>query len=44
MDSKGALTIFDTPGKNCPLNILTPMDTSSLQVVIWGGVLKLPVW
>lgn len=24
MDSKGALTIFDTPGKNCPLNILTP--------------------
>ena len=25
MDSKGALTIFDTPGKNCPLNILAPV-------------------
>ena len=37
MDSKGALTIFDTPGKNCPLNILTPMVTSSLQIVAWGG-------
>ena len=25
MDSKWSLTIFDTPGKNCPLNILTPL-------------------
>lgn len=37
MDSKGALTIFDTPGKNCPLNILTPMIIYDLQIVTWGG-------
>ena len=28
MDSKWSLTIFDTPGKNCPLNILTPYEKS----------------
>ena len=37
MDSKGALIIFDTPGKNCPLNILTPMASARLQIVTWGG-------
>ena len=37
MDSKGTLIIFDTPGKNCPLNILAPMIASSLQIVTWGG-------
>ena len=37
MDSKGALTIFDTPGKNCPLNILTPMKKVCLQKVNRGG-------
>ena len=26
MDSKGTLKMFDTPGKNCPLNILTPKN------------------
>ena len=39
MDSKGALTIFDTPGKNCPLNILTPMAMYDLQKVNRGGVI-----
>ena len=39
MDSKGALTIFDTPGKNCPLNILTPMTMYDLQKVNRGGVI-----
>ena len=36
MDSKGALTIFDTPGKNCPLNILTPhiyIVNTTLEIV-----------
>ena len=37
MDSKGTLIIFDTPGKNCPLNILAPMLIASLQIVTWGG-------
>ena len=36
MDSKGTLIIFDTPGKNCPLNILAPTSIS-LQIVTWGG-------
>lgn len=44
MDSKGTLTIFDTPGKNCPLNILTPMRKLCLQCVTWGGAFKLPEW
>ena len=39
MDSKDALTIFDISGKNCPLNMLTPVSTFSLQQVTWGGVL-----
>ena len=39
MDSKGTLTIFDTPGKNCPLNILAPMKKICLQYVTWGGYL-----
>lgn len=25
MDSKDTLMMFDTPGKNCPLNILAPV-------------------
>ena len=37
MDSKGTLTIFDTPGKKCPLNILAPMKRMCLQYVTWGG-------
>ena len=37
MDSKGTLKMFDTPLKNCPLNILTPMRNSCLQYVTWGG-------
>ena len=37
MDSKGTLTIFDTPGKNCPLNILAPHTSTRLQYVTWGG-------
>ena len=37
MDGKGALKMFNTPGKNCPLNILTPMNTKCLQYVTWGG-------
>ena len=37
MDSKGTLKMFDTPGKNCPLNILTPLKTPGLQYVTWGG-------
>lgn len=37
MDSKWSLTIFDTPGKNCPLNILTPMKMLRLQIVNRGG-------
>ena len=43
MDSKGTLIIFDTPGKNCPLNILTPMRKLCLQCVTWGAF-KLPEW
>ena len=39
MDSKGTLIIFDTPGKNCPLNILAPYASSRLQIVIWGGAI-----
>ena len=41
MDSKGTLTIFDTPGKNCPLNILAPYTGTRLQYVTWGGHLTL---
>ena len=37
MDSKGTLIIFDTPGKNCPLNILAPHINARLQIVTWGG-------
>ena len=37
MDSKWSLTIFDTPGKNCPLNILTPYTSVRLQIVNRGG-------
>ena len=37
MVSKNTLTIVDTPGKNCPLNILTPQTRPSLQIVTWGG-------
>ena len=40
MDSKGTLKMFDTPGKNCPLNILTPLKTPGLQYVTWGGALN----
>ena len=44
MDSKWSLTIFDTPGKNCPLNILAPMLIECLQNVTGGGVLNIPEW
>ena len=37
MNSKGTLIIFDTPGKNCPLNILAPETSTCLQYVTWGG-------
>ena len=37
MDSKGTLIIFDTPGKNCPLNILAPMRIVCSLYVTWGG-------
>ena len=39
MAIKATLTIVDTPGKNCPLNILTPRASFGLQQVTWGGVL-----
>ena len=44
MNSKGTLIIFDTPGKNCPLNILAPMKRQCLQYVTRGGVLNIPEW
>ena len=37
MDSKCALEMFNTPGKNCPLNILRNMEKICLQYVTWGG-------
>ena len=40
MDSKCALEMFNTPGKNCPLNILRNMEKICLQFVTWGGQLS----
>ena len=37
MDSKGTLTIFDTPGKNCPLNILAPFEEDMFTICYLGG-------
>ena len=36
MDSKGTLTIFDTPGKNCPLNILAPKYETVFTICYLG--------
>ena len=41
MDSKGTLTIFDTPGKNCPLNILAPILAPVYNMLPGGGHLTL---
>ena len=44
MDSKCALEMFNTPGKNCPLNILRKkvrnMEKICLQFVTWGGAIS----
>ena len=37
MDSKSTLTMLDTPGKNCPLNILTPFKKVDSSWLTWGG-------
>ena len=37
MDSKGTLIIFDTPGKNCPLNILAPILAPVYNMLPGGG-------
>ncbi len=41
MDSKSTLTMLDTPGKNCPLNILTPITVCvSNKLTPGGGTLE----
>ena len=37
MDNKSTLIIFDTPGKNCPLNILTPRIGQLTNCKFGGG-------
>ena len=44
MDSKGTLTMIDSLGKNCPLNILTPSKTSGLQLVTGGVFILLSLY
>ena len=40
MAIKATLTIVDTPGKNCPLNILTPEHASVCKWLPGGGTLE----